>query len=172
MNADGTGVVQIRDTAFVDDLVADWEPVPVVNRRARLLDRHGGNHGPGRKGRPDQRHAAGGDRSRRRPGALRVTGVTQDEPLTGPGDKTSIDALAGATPDEVRVRNEAGNKGDGRVYRISFEADDGRGGTCSGTVKVSVPRKGRRSTRRRRATTRSASPRRWSRSRPRRGRSR
>ena len=56
--------------------------------------------------------------------------MTQDEPLTGPGDKTSIDALAGATPDEVRVRNEAGTKGDGRVYRISFEGDDGRGGTA------------------------------------------
>ena len=76
------------------------------------------------------------------PVALRVTGVTQDEPLTGPGDQTTIDALAGATPDTVRVRNEAGTKGDGRVYRISFEGDDGREGTCSGTVKVSVPRRG------------------------------
>ena len=52
------------------------------------------------------------------------------------------DALAGATPDTVRVRNEAGTKGDGRVYRISFEGDDGREGICSGTVKVSAPRRG------------------------------
>jgi TolB protein len=74
--------------------------------------------------------------------ALRVTGVTQDEPLTGPGDQTPIDAFAGATPDTVRVRNEASTKGDGRVYRISFEGDDGRGGTCSGIVKVSAPRRG------------------------------
>lgn len=29
--------------------------------------------------------------------------------------------------------------GDGRVYEIFFEASDGRGKTCTGTVKVGVP---------------------------------
>ena len=31
------------------------------------------------------------------------------------------------------------SSGDGRVYVISFTADDGNGGTCSGTVSVEVP---------------------------------
>jgi hypothetical protein len=30
------------------------------------------------------------------------------------------------------------------VYRIAFTASDGRGGSCSGTAKVSVPRKKRK----------------------------
>jgi hypothetical protein len=29
--------------------------------------------------------------------------------------------------------------GNGRVYEIFFTASDGRGGTCSGSVKVGVP---------------------------------
>lgn len=142
MNADGTGVTLIRDTAFVDDLVADWEPVPVVNRAPDCSTVTATTTVLGGKANLISARLGGATDPDGDPVALRVTGVTQDEPLTGPGDKTSTDALAGATPDEVRVRNEASNKGDGRVYRIEFEADDGRGGTCSGTVKVSVPRKG------------------------------
>ena len=141
MNADGTGVTLIRDTAFVDDLVADWEPLPVVNRApdcstvtaATSLAKKSNLITVTLRGATDP----DGDAV-----ALRITGVTQDEPLTGPGDQTPIDALADTTPDTVRVRNEAGTKGDGRVYRIDFHGSDGRGGTCSGTVKVSVPRKG------------------------------
>ena len=30
--------------------------------------------------------------------------------------------------------------GNGRVYRISFTADDGNGGSCTGEVLVSVPK--------------------------------
>ena len=29
--------------------------------------------------------------------------------------------------------------GDGRVYHIGFTADDGKGGICTGTVRVGVP---------------------------------
>ena len=67
---------------------------------------------------------------------LEITGVTQDEP-TG----RSRDAVLSSAGDEVRLRAERDNKGDGRVYRIEFEASDGNGGSCSGTAKVSVPRK-------------------------------
>jgi Tol biopolymer transport system component len=142
MNADGTGVVPIRNTAFVDDLVADWEPVPVVNRAPDCSTVTAALTILGGKADLISAQLQGATDPDGDEVALRVTGVTQDEPLTGPGDKTSTDALAGATPDEVRVRNEASNKGDGRVYRIAFEGDDGRGGTCTGVVKVSVPRKG------------------------------
>jgi hypothetical protein len=67
---------------------------------------------------------------------LEITGVTQDEPVG-----RSRDAVLSSAGDEVRLRAERDNRGDGRVYRIEFEATDGNGGSCSGTAKVSVPRK-------------------------------
>jgi hypothetical protein len=70
---------------------------------------------------------------------IEITGVTQDEP-TG----RSRDAVLSSAADEVRLRAERDNKGDGRVYRISFEATDGNGGRCAGTTTVSVPRKKKR----------------------------
>ena len=39
----------------------------------------------------------------------------------------------------VLVRAERAGGGNGRVYRIGFTADDGHGGTCSGSVSVAVP---------------------------------
>jgi hypothetical protein len=69
---------------------------------------------------------------------ITVTGVTQDEPVNAKGDgNTSPDAViqAGA----ASVRAERSGKGNGRVYELSFKADDGQGGVCTGTVKVSVP---------------------------------
>ena len=140
--ADGSGVTLIRNTAFVDDLVADWEPVPVVNRPPDCSTVTAAMTVLGGKAALISVTVQGATDPDGDEVTLRVTGVTQDEPLTGPGDKTTPDALDGATDDEVRVRNEASNKGDGRVYRIEFAGDDGRGGTCTGMLKVSVPRKG------------------------------
>jgi hypothetical protein len=75
--------------------------------------------------------------------ALTVDGVTQDEPVTGSGDHTSPDAVDQGDG-QLRVRAERNPHGDGRVYRIAFTASDGRGGSCSGTARVSVPRKKRK----------------------------
>jgi hypothetical protein len=75
------------------------------------------------------------------PVTFEVTGVTQDEPLTGPGDKTSPDALHTSPPGAVLLRAERSPKGDGRVYQITYRASDGRGGECSGTATVEVLRK-------------------------------
>jgi hypothetical protein len=44
-------------------------------------------------------------------------------------------AQAGSAP----VRAERLNTGNGRVYQVSFRADDGQGGSCTGVVTVSVP---------------------------------
>jgi hypothetical protein len=75
------------------------------------------------------------------PVALAITGVTQDEPLTGTGaGDTAPDALPGPTPSSVRLRAERAGGGNGRVYRIAFTVTDGSGGTCSGVATVSVPR--------------------------------
>jgi hypothetical protein len=45
--------------------------------------------------------------------------------------------------DQVQLRAERSPKSDGRVYRIAFSGSDERGGTHTGTAKVSVRRKKR-----------------------------
>jgi dipeptidyl aminopeptidase/acylaminoacyl peptidase len=67
---------------------------------------------------------------------IEITGVTQDERVTG-----HADAVATAQAQRVQLRAERDPQGDGRVYRIAFQASDGRGGTCSGDATASV-RKG------------------------------
>jgi hypothetical protein len=67
---------------------------------------------------------------------LTVTGVTQDEPRAS----TAPDARLTSASDKVDLRADRNGKGNGRVYRISFSGSDGKGGTCSGTVKVGVPK--------------------------------
>jgi hypothetical protein len=73
-------------------------------------------------------------------GAIQITilGVTQDEPLNGLGDgDTGPDAVIQG--DTVLLRAERSGTGNGRVYHITFMADDGTGGNCTGTVSVCVP---------------------------------
>jgi hypothetical protein len=38
----------------------------------------------------------------------------------------------------LRVRAERAGKGNNRVYHIGFVADDDKGGSCTGTVRVCV----------------------------------
>src|SRR5206468_2811857 len=83
------------------------------------------------------------------PVSFHIDGVSQDEPVTGPGDDTSPDAeltAAGANSNQVKVRAERNPLGNGRVYRIAYTVSDGEGGTCSRTTAntnstVAVPRK-------------------------------
>ena len=69
---------------------------------------------------------------------ITILNVTQDEPLNGLGDgDTSPDAvIQGGT---VLLRAERQGGGNGRVYVINFQADDGVGGVCEGQVTVCVP---------------------------------
>jgi TolB protein len=67
--------------------------------------------------------------------SITIDAVSQDEPV-GP----QPDARAGAAPGEVNLRAERSPKGDGRVYRISISASDGRGGRCTGVATVEVRR--------------------------------
>ena len=72
------------------------------------------------------------------PVTLTVTGVTQDEPVNGLGDgNTSPDAVV--QPGKVLIRAERAGVGNGRVYQVNFTAADGRGGVCTGSVRVGVP---------------------------------
>jgi hypothetical protein len=69
---------------------------------------------------------------------ISITGVTQDEPVNGSDDgDTSPDAVVQGGG--VLLRAERQGTGNGRVYRVSFHADDGEGGSCDGIVHVSVP---------------------------------
>lgn len=70
---------------------------------------------------------------------LTVTGITQDEPVTGflfdffaPDGK----GVGTSTP---KLRAERSSFRNGRVYEVRFQASDGNGGTCTGAVKVGVP---------------------------------
>ena len=54
------------------------------------------------------------------------------------GVGTSPDGFGVGTP-QAQVRAERSGTGNGRVYTITYRADDGKGGTCSATVKVGVP---------------------------------
>lgn len=66
---------------------------------------------------------------------LTVTGVRQDEPLSRAGTPDALGiGTAGAS-----VRADRDGKGDGRIYHVAFEASDGNGGVCTGTVTVCVP---------------------------------
>jgi len=72
------------------------------------------------------------------PVTIAVTGVTQDESVTGGGSgNTCSDATIhdGA----AQVRAERSGQGNGRVYHITFLASDGNGGSCEGKVSVCVP---------------------------------
>jgi hypothetical protein len=68
------------------------------------------------------------------PVTIQITGITQDEPLSGnTPDATGLGSAA------AQVRAERTGGGDGRVYHLSFTASDGQGGSCTGTVTVCVP---------------------------------
>ena len=86
---------------------------------------------------------------------LTVTHVTQDEPVgciarRGSRDYDEDDdetrGCRHTTPDaiihqdgHVALRAERREHGNGRVYHITFQADDGAGGQCTGQVTVCVP---------------------------------
>ena len=77
------------------------------------------------------------------PVSITVTGVTQDEPVVGKDNgHTCPDALISAGNVSVRAERYhlPGAKKNGRVYVISFTADDGKGGVSNGSVQVCVPR--------------------------------
>jgi hypothetical protein len=73
------------------------------------------------------------------PVTITVTGITQDEPVIDAGSGNTAPDGQGVGTSTARLRAERSGLGNGRVYEISFDADDGKGGVCSGSVKVCVP---------------------------------
>ena len=72
------------------------------------------------------------------PVTITIDGITQDEPTPGPGKKHSPDG-DGVGTDTAEIRAERDGSGDGRVYEISFTADDGNGAVCTSSIQVDVP---------------------------------
>ena len=65
--------------------------------------------------------------------------VNQDEPINGLGDgDTGPDAFESGN--NILLRAERAGSGNGRVYAVQFRATDPDGASCTGTVKVSVPK--------------------------------
>lgn len=75
--------------------------------------------------------------------AVTIDSIRQDEAVNALGDgNTSPDGSGvGTSTAEVRAERTGTPKapGNGRMYHIGYTADDGHGGTCSGTVLVGVP---------------------------------
>ncbi len=73
------------------------------------------------------------------PVTITITGIFQDESVNGTGDGNTCPDGTGVGSDTASVRAERSGFLDGRVYHISFLAEDGLGGACEGTVTVCVP---------------------------------
>jgi len=73
------------------------------------------------------------------PISLTITQITQDEPITGSGSGNTKYDATGLGTDTAWVRAERSGKSNGRVYRITFTASDGRGGESTGVIYVGVP---------------------------------
>ena len=68
-----------------------------------------------------------------------IVGISQDEPLRAQGDGNTCPDGKGVGTGTASVRAERSGTGDGRVYRVSFAAGDGKGGRCTGSVRICVP---------------------------------
>jgi len=71
--------------------------------------------------------------------AVTVTAVTQDEPVDGLGDGDTQPDASAAGAGKVLLRAERSGQGNGRVYRVHFQAV-ANGQSCSGAVTVVVPK--------------------------------
>ena len=137
MNADATGVADLVDTSNTPTF-PDWQPL----NRAPACD--------GITAHPAELHPA--NRRLRRvtmsgatdpdgdPLTIEITGVTQDEPVSGPGDRTAPDARTRPDAATLLLRAERDPSEDGRVYRVAVRGSDDRGGACDAEVTVAVRR--------------------------------
>jgi hypothetical protein len=76
------------------------------------------------------------------PLAIAITGIRQDEPVDDKGNGQFAPDGQGVGTDTAQLRAEriTAKQGDGRFYHVAFQASDGRGGACSGTVQVTAPK--------------------------------
>ena len=70
---------------------------------------------------------------------LAVTSIFQDEAVNAAGSGNTAPDGQGVGSATAQVRAERTGGANGRVYTIAFIANDGNGGSCTGTVLVGVP---------------------------------
>jgi hypothetical protein len=75
------------------------------------------------------------------PVMITIDAITQDEEVNalGIGDGNTSPDGKGVGTDTASIRSERQGSGNGRVYEISFTAEDGNGAACSGAVQVCTP---------------------------------
>lgn len=73
------------------------------------------------------------------PVTIRIELIRQNEPTNGLGDADTCPDGQGVGTSSAQLRAERSGTGTGRLYTIFFTAEDSRGGTSLGTVKVCVP---------------------------------
>jgi hypothetical protein len=135
---DGSELTRITNDR-ISDSGPDWQPIPNL-----LPDCTTVTATPDVLPRPNRKFVrvrlVGGTDPDGDPVTITIDRVEQDEPVRGKSDHTAPDARLTGALDAVELRAERDPKGDGRVYRIHFSADDSREGSCSGTATASVPR--------------------------------
>jgi hypothetical protein len=68
-----------------------------------------------------------------------IVSITSNEPVNGQGDgDTSPDWIVGPG-NKFSVRRERSGGGNGRVYTITVQGADTKGGTCTGPIQVRIP---------------------------------
>ncbi len=73
------------------------------------------------------------------PITVTITGIRQDEPVDTTGDGHFAPDGRGVGTSTAELRAERSGLGDGRMYHVAFRAADGKGGACTGTVRIGVP---------------------------------
>jgi hypothetical protein len=68
-----------------------------------------------------------------------IDAITQDEPTSGLDSDDKYPDGFGVGTDTASIRVERDGAGDGRVYEVTFTADDGNGGQCSSSRLVGIP---------------------------------
>ncbi|MBK9745767.1 MAG: carboxypeptidase regulatory-like domain-containing protein [Chloroflexi bacterium] len=71
---------------------------------------------------------------------ITITSIWQDEPTNGLGDGDTSPDGEGIGTSIAILRAERAGEGNGRIYHISFSANDGHTGSCMGVVTVGVRR--------------------------------
>jgi dipeptidyl aminopeptidase/acylaminoacyl peptidase len=139
IKVDGSDILNLTRTTGVSELNPDWQPLN------RPPDCSAVRATPSSLGAPNHRlitvTLTGATDPDGDAVTFTATDVTQDEPV-GPAP----DAVIGPRPNPVSLRAERDGFGDGRVYRVAVRGDDGFGGSCTGSVKVSVPKGSRPAT--------------------------
>ena len=78
------------------------------------------------------------------PVTITIESIFQDEPVNGADDGNTAPDAFGVGTASAELRAERADNADGRVYHITFSAQDTNGGSCTGEVTVSVPKNKKR----------------------------